>query len=595
MGSFCCESFGVGPFSHSDPGGDRWAFPRVQSDHRVFELLVRARCCWLSLSAAAVAWFHQRGYTLYYGDAEAHLNIARRVLDSRTPGPFQIGTVWLPSAARADAAVRGERRVVAERPGGRHPGGASASWSPRCSCFAAARRVYGDRGRGRRGALPVRAESQSALPAVDAHDRTGASSRRLCALLYFAVRFRETQSLGWVAAAGVAALAATLTRYEGWFLIPFATLYFLVAAKRRRLAAVLPVWRDCLAGAARLAGAQLVVLRRPLEVLPRPLLGHGDLPEAFGAGMSATGATTIGDTPGSTTGTRCGSRQAGPSLLLGVAGAVAARIRRAFWPLLLLAPAPAFYLWSMYSGGTPIYMPHLWPFSYYNTRYGLDSAAAAGVGRGCAGDACAGAPARRRRAAGGSVGESRRGSGRPRPEGWICWKESQVNSEVRRAWTKEAADFLAPRYRPGTGILIPFGDLAGIFRQAGIPLREALHEDNVAPWQEAVGRPALFLREEWAVTIAGEKVSDAIARAAAIRLAVRLREDDCPEESAGHSDLQAKVMRISFTKAHGAKNDFLLTWASEAPREGLDSRRPGDLRPPHRHRRRRLDAGRARR
>jgi diaminopimelate epimerase len=30
-------------------------------------------------------------------------------------------------------------------------------------------------------------------------------------------------------------------------------------------------------------------------------------------------------------------------------------------------------------------------------------------------------------------------------------------------------------------------------------------------------------------------------------------------------------MRISFTKAHGAKNDFLLSWDSEAPREGLEA------------------------
>src|SRR5579862_1206706 len=36
------------------------------------------------------------GWTLYYGDAEAHLNIARRILDSRTPGYDQIGTSWLP-------------------------------------------------------------------------------------------------------------------------------------------------------------------------------------------------------------------------------------------------------------------------------------------------------------------------------------------------------------------------------------------------------------------------------------------------------------------------------------------------------------------
>ena len=61
----------------------------------VFELLVPLVLLAL-LSAAAVAWFHQRGYTLYYGDAEAHLNMARRVMDSRAPGLFQLGAVWLP-------------------------------------------------------------------------------------------------------------------------------------------------------------------------------------------------------------------------------------------------------------------------------------------------------------------------------------------------------------------------------------------------------------------------------------------------------------------------------------------------------------------
>src|ERR1700719_5162959 len=49
-----------------------------------------------AISASAVVWCSSRGYTLYYGDAEAHLNIARRVIDSRTPGPEQLGTVWLP-------------------------------------------------------------------------------------------------------------------------------------------------------------------------------------------------------------------------------------------------------------------------------------------------------------------------------------------------------------------------------------------------------------------------------------------------------------------------------------------------------------------
>ncbi|MDQ1470828.1 MAG: hypothetical protein QOJ99_2308, partial [Bryobacterales bacterium] len=46
--------------------------------------------------AAAAAYFYKTGATLYSGDAEAHLNIARRVFDSRTPGWVQLGTTWLP-------------------------------------------------------------------------------------------------------------------------------------------------------------------------------------------------------------------------------------------------------------------------------------------------------------------------------------------------------------------------------------------------------------------------------------------------------------------------------------------------------------------
>jgi len=100
----------------------------------------------------------------------------------------------------------------------------------------------------------------------------------------------------------------------------------------------------------------------------------------------------------------------------------------------------------------------------------------------------------------------------PRPESWICWKESQVNSETRRAWTGEAAAYLRERYQPGTGIIISFGDLAGVLREAGIPLRETLHQDNGVDWDAAVANPELFLNEEWALAISGDKVADALAR-----------------------------------------------------------------------------------
>jgi hypothetical protein len=41
------------------------------------------------------------------------------------------------------------------------------------------------------------------------------------------------------------------------------------------------------------------------------------------------------------------------------------------WPLALLALPPAFYVWSIHSSGTPLYVPVLWPFSFYNTRYAV--------------------------------------------------------------------------------------------------------------------------------------------------------------------------------------------------------------------------------
>src|SRR5258707_11218493 len=49
-----------------------------------------------ALSLGALIFYFHRGAILLYGDAVAHINIARRVFDSRTPGLFQLGTVWLP-------------------------------------------------------------------------------------------------------------------------------------------------------------------------------------------------------------------------------------------------------------------------------------------------------------------------------------------------------------------------------------------------------------------------------------------------------------------------------------------------------------------
>src|SRR6476659_4329604 len=49
-----------------------------------------------AISIAAFFYYLRHNDLLLYGDAVAHINIARRVFDSRTPGPLQLGTVWLP-------------------------------------------------------------------------------------------------------------------------------------------------------------------------------------------------------------------------------------------------------------------------------------------------------------------------------------------------------------------------------------------------------------------------------------------------------------------------------------------------------------------
>ena len=50
-----------------------------------------------ALGGAIVAWhYHQLGLTLTHYDARGHLVVARRIIDSITPGWQQVGAVWLP-------------------------------------------------------------------------------------------------------------------------------------------------------------------------------------------------------------------------------------------------------------------------------------------------------------------------------------------------------------------------------------------------------------------------------------------------------------------------------------------------------------------
>ena len=188
------------------------------------------------LSTAAVLWCGARGYTLSYGDAEAHLNIARRVLDSRTPSPEQLGTVWLPLPhllmipfIRNDAWWRS----------------GMAGAIPVAVCFvvagaflfAAARRLFTSSAAGYTAAL-LFALNPNMLYLQSTPMTEPVFAACVAVLLWTTIWYRDSLSVPALLAMAVASNAASLTRYEGWFLIPFMILYVGIASRKISLAIV---------------------------------------------------------------------------------------------------------------------------------------------------------------------------------------------------------------------------------------------------------------------------------------------------------------------------------------------------------------------
>jgi hypothetical protein len=444
----------------------------------------------LSLVSAVVTWqVAARGWTLYYGDAEAHLDIARRVVDSRTAGYDQFGTVWLPLPhALMLPLVRNDRLW--------RSGLAGAIPSSICFVlsgaflFAAARRAFHSTSAAIATtglfALNPNLLYLQATPMTEPVFLLG-----LLALLYFTIRFHQTRAMSAVWCAALAGLIASLTRYEGWFLIPFAALFFLIVGG----------WRPALLFA-------VIAALAPAYWLAHNAWYFGDPLAFYNGPYSAKAIQGAANYPGQhdwskawlyyrTAARLCAGW---PLIALASIGAIAALWKRAWWPLALLIAPPFFYLWSIHSSGTPIFVPELWPGTYYNARYGLTALPILAF---CAGAITLLLPQRVRVWAAAIVicliavtwtGDV------------ICWKESRVNSETRRAWTTETAATLKSLYRPGAGVFTMLGDLAGVYRKAGIPLRETLNEADGPAWNAALANPRWFLHEEWAVAAEGDDV-----------------------------------------------------------------------------------------
>jgi hypothetical protein len=460
-----------------------------------------------AISASAVWWFHAHQYLLSYGDAAAHLNIARRVVDCRSFTMKLLGTVWLPLPHLLMLPLVRNDTLWRSGLAGALPMAASFV-AAGAFLFAALRRIYGGAAPAVAGVL-VFALNPNLLYLQAAPMTEPLFFACLAGVLYFTTAWGQQPRWWNFCGAAAAVLLATLTRYEGWVLIPLAAAYILMKAPRKRLTLAVLFCSLASAGALWWLAHNWWFWGDALEFYRGQWSARAIYERSLAQGMQAYPGD--GDWAKAWLYFRTAARlcAGAPLFWMGVAGCAAALVKRAWWPVLLLAAPPAFYVASLRNAGTPIFVPELWPHTYYNARYGLAMLPLLALG---AAGLAAVAPGKWRGAVAALAAACAVAPWvmYPRAESWICWKEAQVNSEARRAWTRQAAGFFRENYRRGDGVFFSFGDLTAVMQEAGIPLRETLHDGTEPLWHAALARPDLFARERWVLAMSGDKVADAL-------------------------------------------------------------------------------------
>ena len=462
------------------------------------------------LAAGATTFIQVQGDTLYYGDAQAHLNIARRVLDSQTPGVYQIGTVWLPLPHLLMLPLAGEDGMWANGLAGAIPV-SICFWLAGLLLLLGFRDVLGSTWAGITG-LSLFALNPNLLYLQATPMTEPIFFAALAGMLFGCVRFVRKPHAGWALFTGAFALAGVLTRYDGYMVLPFVALFLLWTGGDRRwlwtalfcaVAVTGPLWwlahnwwfwGDALEFY-RGAYSAKAIYQRQLAAGMSPYPGDGSYLES--ARYFLTAARSVAGWP---------------LMVLGGSGALWGLVRGPRWAVLLLLLPAVFYIQSMQNAGTPIFVPDLWPYAYYNTRYGL-----ALLPLLCLGGAVlvrAVVPGYRPLAAAVAlVACSLPWLVAPGFDNWVVWKESEINSRQRRQWLGEAATYLQRLHRPGEEILLSFGDLTGVLQLVRIPLRESLHEGNHPRFRASLNRPEFFLWSEWVLCQSGDEVSRAMQRA----------------------------------------------------------------------------------
>jgi hypothetical protein len=508
-----------------------------------------------------------RGYVLLYGDAVAHLGIARRIFDTRNPGLVQLGGVWLPLPHLLMLPFVWKMLWWQS--------GLAGAW-PSIGCY-----IFGVAGfyrLCRRMLVPRWALVATAFYGLNPNllylSTTAMTEPLFLALLVWMtlLTMEAVEAIGAADQArvkkklillGLVIFAAVFTRYDGWVL--GAAAWCIVTWQLWRSGAM---WRRV--GPAFAIFTLLVVSGPALWLWYNQHFYHDPLDFMRGP-YSAPAIEKRTSPPGSkhyrgwhnpgwavlfftrTAQVDAAAWETGFAVMAAaVVGLCIAMRKRAERASLLLWVPLAFYVYSVAYGSVPIFIPQLYPHSYYNARYGMEMLPALAL------FACLAAAAleqRITRPAGVSLEDASAGAKKTAlvgPSRWIylaaiglavlnslamvygasllqnvashiehhpsnllanyspplVLKEALVNSTTRVPFERNLA-LVLDDLPPGVPILMAESDHIGALQDAGIPLRQTINESDYDSWHEALGDPASHAA--YAVAFDGDAVAKAVA------------------------------------------------------------------------------------
>jgi len=475
-----------------------------------------ARVAGIAVLVSLYSFFYyvQRSDLLLYGDAVAHINIARRVFDSQTPGLLQLGTVWLPLPHLLMIPFIWSNAMWQNGAGGSIPSMLAYVFGV-VGIFRLVRGVLGADLRTKPAAgvgAVAAAFAYGANPNLIYMQATAMTESIYLALFIWAVAYfaefirnlrkndlQQNEDFGQMPSArsplfscACCLAAAELTRYDGWFLAGVMGSAVVVIVLRRwrnqklrrgavrfllGIAVVPLLW---LAYNGVVYGNALAFANGPYSAkaieqrvgAPNPALHHAGVAAIYFL-KSAQLNMAVGNWG------RFWLAAAFVALAIG-----AWKLRSQSAPLLLLWVPLAFYALSIAYGSVPIHVYTWWPFATFNQRYGLQLLPMFAVSTGvlAASVFLLGTDWRQVGTLALLVALMVASYASVWKAGPLCLQEAQRNWRIRSPLNSAVQSFVA-RLPRNSRFLMDLGEHVGVMEQAGIPLRQVVNNENHRAWK----------------------------------------------------------------------------------------------------------------